>query len=378
MIIKIKMRKDELELLNNIEKLTISQIYLLETPHSPQQHFLHLFAHRTLVARNMFHRNLDRARPHLPGSFAHAALEAAVISCFVENQVDCSEEESPLVDLIQGWVNFYPGLRAARREKRLLAEAVLQEGLTGTAFGGFAGYLTYLNIISVDLWRILRNKKSEEEFLAVKPLKEELKEALLEKSGQWLDANDLLTFISGCIPKTLLNVILSGDGLPSELRKRKNVECLFANQGVEYFLRRYSRLGLLVRQCLVVLVTMELSAVQQKFLMLVVMRYFYVYSFDRQYAAPEMVVHAFNKLGEEVRRQLADEFSLFFKIILKLGKNKFTNFVAQNSPFIRTIVDLVLKKPMIGYPQESANPYNTAGVAEAIDIERGATAARTF
>ena len=141
------MRKDELELLNKIDRLTISQLYLLEAPHSPQQHFLHLFAHRTLVARNMFHRNLDRVRPRLPGSFAHAALEAAVVGCFVENQVDCSEEQSPLVDLIQGWVNFYPGLRAARREKRLLADAVLQEGLPGTAFGGFAGYLSKPSII---------------------------------------------------------------------------------------------------------------------------------------------------------------------------------------------------------------------------------------
>nr|BAK03181.1 predicted protein [Hordeum vulgare subsp. vulgare] len=51
---------------------------------------------------------------------------------------------------------------------------------------------------------------------------------------------------------------------------------------------------------------MELSAVQQKFLMLVTMRYFYVYHFDRQYAAPELVVHAFNKLSEEVKRQLGD------------------------------------------------------------------------
>jgi hypothetical protein len=39
---------------------------------------------------------------------------------------------------------------------------------------------------------------------------------------------------------------------------------------------------------------------------------------------------------------------------------------------------MVNKKPMIGYPQESANPYNTAGVSELINIERGATVVRAF
>jgi hypothetical protein len=173
------MRKDEAELLDNIDKLTISQYYLLERPHSPQQQFLHLFAHRTLVAKGMFHRNLDRVRPQLQGSFAQAALETAVVTALVENQVECAEETSPLIDLVQGWVNFYPSLRSNRRDKYLLAEVVLQDGLDTAAFMGYAGYLAYLNIISVDLWRLIRNKKSEQEFLLSRPLKEELNEIFL-------------------------------------------------------------------------------------------------------------------------------------------------------------------------------------------------------
>jgi hypothetical protein len=39
---------------------------------------------------------------------------------------------------------------------------------------------------------------------------------------------------------------------------------------------------------------------------------------------------------------------------------------------------MVQRKPTIGYPQDSANPYCTAGVAEVIDIESGSTVARTF
>lgn len=372
------MRKDELELLENIDKLTLNQIYLLETPRTPQQDFLHLFGHRTLVARSLFHRNLDRVRPCLPGTFARAALETAVVGCFVDHQVDCSGEESPLLRLVEQWVNFYPSLRNAKRDRYLLNEIVLQDELEATAFGGLANYLAYLDIISVDLWRILRGKRNDQEFLAARPLKQELQEILAEKSGARVDANDLLTFVSGCIPKTLLNIIMADETLPAALRKRKNFECLFANHSTEFLLRRSAKLGLLLRQVLMVLLTMELVALQQKFLMLVVMRYFYVFHFDRRYSSAELLVHAFNRLSEETRKGLADEFALFFKVILKLGKHKFTTFIAQNSAFIRKIVEMVQRKPTIGYPQDSANPYSTAGVAEVIDIERGSSVSRTF
>lgn len=127
----------------------------------------------------MFHRNLDRIRPHLLGTFAQAALETTVVTALVENQVDCAEETSPLIDLIQGWVNFYPSLRSNKRDKYIVGDVVLQDGLENNVFGGYAGYLAYLNIIGVDLWRLIRNKKSEQEFLNPRPVKEELKEILL-------------------------------------------------------------------------------------------------------------------------------------------------------------------------------------------------------
>lgn len=112
--------------------------------------------------------------------------------------------------------------------------------------------------------------------------------------------------------------------------------------------------------------------------MLIVMRYFYIFHFDRRYSSAELLIHAYNRLSDATRKALADEFSLFFKIVLKLGKHKFTNFVAENSPFARKIVENVKRGPLIGYSQDSANPYSTAGVAETIDIERGASVLRTF
>jgi hypothetical protein len=150
------------ELLHNIHALATNQIPLLEVPHSPQQQFLHLFAHRLLVANNLFHHCLDRVRPCLPGTFAQSALETAVISSFLEHGVDCTGEGSILIRLVEQWVNFYPSLRNARRECYLLSDIVLQDELETSVFGGLTNYLAYLNIISVDLWRILRKKKSDQ------------------------------------------------------------------------------------------------------------------------------------------------------------------------------------------------------------------------
>ena len=45
-----------------------------------------------------------------------------------------------------------------------------------------------------------------------------------------------------------------------------------------------------------VLLTMELDALQQKLLMLVTMRYYYIFHYDRNYSSTELIVHAYNKL----------------------------------------------------------------------------------
>ncbi len=156
------MRKDEVEHLHNIHALATNQTPLLELPQSPQQQFLHLFAHRHLIDKKLFHRCLDRVRPLLHGTFAQSALETAVISCFLEHGVDCSAEKSILIRLIEQWVNYYPSLRNAKRDCYIFSEIVLQDQLETSAFGGLTNYLTYLNIISADLWRILRRKKSDQ------------------------------------------------------------------------------------------------------------------------------------------------------------------------------------------------------------------------
>ena len=100
--------------------------------------------------------------------------------------------------------------------------------------------------------------------------------------------------------------------------------------------------------------------------MLVTMRYYYVFHHDRKFTAAEIFIYVFNKLTDHVRRILADEFSLFIKILFKIKRLKFISFLSKNSSFLKVIIDSISSKPMIGYPQESASPYNTINIGEVI------------
>lgn len=98
-----------------------------------------------------------------------------MVTSYIDNQIDFTEEEEWLVDIVHNWVNFYPTIRSTRREKYLVCRLVLQDVLDLRTVKGFAHFLAYLNIISVDVWKILRNKKNEKDFEALRPVKEELK-----------------------------------------------------------------------------------------------------------------------------------------------------------------------------------------------------------
>ena len=92
------------------------------------------------------------------------------------------------------------------------------------------------------------------------------------------------------------------------------------------------------------------------------MRYYYVFHYNRRYSAAEIIIYAYNKLTDNLRNALAEEFSLFIRIVLKLGKVKFTNFLAQNSVFMNKVIEVTKKQPLLGTKQEAASPYNTIGI----------------
>lgn len=57
------------------------------------------------------------------------------------------------------------------------------------------------------------------------------------------------------------------------------------------------------------------------------MKYYIAYHHEKKYSAPEVFIYSFNKLEEDVKKELTDNFYLFFKMLKKIGKNKFISFL---------------------------------------------------
>lgn len=66
-------------------------------------------------------------------------------------------------------------------------------------------------------------------------------------------------------------------------------------------------------------------------MMEVVFRYFYAYHHDKKYAATDIFIEAFNGLAESVRYAISDELVMFYKIIKKVGKGKFVDYLLSKS-----------------------------------------------
>lgn len=107
----------------------------------------------------MIHKNIENVLEILPGSFAQASLSLAYASLCIENQIEVHENISPLLPLINGWINFYPSIK--RKNKVLFGELVLQDHESVDNINGYDLYLNYINLISVDLWKLLTKQKEE-------------------------------------------------------------------------------------------------------------------------------------------------------------------------------------------------------------------------
>ena len=51
---------------------------------------------------------------------------------------------------------------------------------------------------------------------------------------------------------------------------------------------------------------MELNNSQLKLMMLIAMRYYYVYHFQRRFSAAEIIIYTYNKLTDDIRKNLTD------------------------------------------------------------------------
>ena len=115
----------------------------------------------------------------------------------------------------------------------------------------------------------------------------------------------------------------------------------------------------LLKTIILSLLVMPLNEMQQKYLMLMGMRYYYAYHHRPESLAPYIIINCYNKLDEKTQRGLADELALFFRIIIKLGKKKFIAFISRSSLYLRKILTITEKNSYVGYTQEAANPYSS-------------------
>jgi hypothetical protein len=75
---------------------------------------------------------------------------------------------------------------------------------------------------------------------------------------------------------------------------------------------------------------------------------------------------------------LADEFILFFRIIRKIGKGKFADFLIEKSQWIREVSSKVTDKSLIGYQKDSVKPFNPLEISDVFIVDSGKKALRTF
>lgn len=110
----------------------------------------------------------------------------------------------------------------------------------------------------------------------------------------------------------------------------------------------------------------------------IVFRYFYAYHNDKKFGATDIFIEAYNILSETTRFSLADDFVLFLKVISKIGKQKFVDFLIQKSPWLKEVYEKVSDKNQVGYAKEQLIPFPQLRICDNISVPSGKTATRTF
>jgi hypothetical protein len=172
--------------------------------------------------------------------------------------------------------------------------------------------------------------------------------------------NSLLLFLELALPKTVFPLILPRSHLPSPLQSHKQLECVYANQQLEAAVRLNSDYAQLVRWLIEVAISRgnELTASQQKTLMLLLFRYFYLFHAQRTSRAVEMLVEGYNLVDESVRFALAEDFALFLRTARKVGKAKMVDWLLSKSPWMAEISQKLCQRAFIGYKPENAGPIS--------------------
>ena len=129
-----------------------NQLYLLTTPSTPQQQFLHLFAHRHLFTHRMYHKNIGQVGEYLRGTMANHSLSLAYTAFRILNRLEVGAGD-PLKAMVDEWVDFYPSLRGKNRF--LFNEMVLMHN-ENRLLPTYSIFMQFVDLISTDLMKLLK------------------------------------------------------------------------------------------------------------------------------------------------------------------------------------------------------------------------------
>jgi hypothetical protein len=226
------------------------------------------------------------------------------------------------------------------------------------ALRNYEEYISYLSFVGSDLIKLISKSKGVDDRIG-------------RVNMSHIDAEDLIQFLINSIPKVLYNIILPKDVLPPQYRDNDSLEILYRASDLEYFAKYKPFYPTLIKMLVKMLVKLELKPAQQKSMMEVIFRYFYIYHHDKKFNCTDIFIEAYNALSDSVKFAMADEFVLFFRIIRKVGKGKFCDFLLQKSQWLRDIHVKVSEGNFIGYAKETLNPFPTLRISETIPVPHG-------
>ena len=108
---------------------------------------------------------------------------------------------------------------------------------------------------------------------------------------------------------------------------------------MEFAVRRSPAFSSLIKVLLkAVLANMyDFDQAEQKTLMDIVFRYFYLHHAQKHHSAVELFIVCFNKISEAVRYAMTEEFILFMNVARKIGREKMVEVLLQKSTWLREI-----------------------------------------
>lgn len=285
------MKKSEVNILYNIEKIDQNSSLLAQPPNNPQQRFMLTYAAIYFINKGLTLPVIDKLLQQRTGSSSEQLLKLKYMRQCMENRVNLDNNEFHVLNTLVLWVEELKKINKSQSLK--LVDAILLPHPQQLTFEYYEEFIVYLNYLAVDIQNLFK-----------------------AKSSKW-EPEDLMLFLQLALPRIHFNIILPSDLFES--KKQDSRDMLFCNISLEYFAKSSNNYRGICRLVLSHLITMDLKAAQMRQLIDIACRYYLLFWSDSRQKALELFVASFKKATEAVRFSLTDELLLFFKICQKLG-----------------------------------------------------------